>query len=63
MIPLAASLNAASPSLNQMEDGIIIYVTYRLARTVVVIQAGAEPVAGRAPVQLIARRPTLQTDR
>ena len=53
-------VNAASPSLNQMEDGI--YVTVRLARTVVVIQAGAEPVSGSAPVQLIARRPTLQTD-
>ena len=51
-------VNAASPSLSQMEDGIYV----RLARTVVVIQAGAEPVVGRAPVQLIARRPTLQTD-
>ena len=51
-------VNAASQSLNQMEDGIYV----RLARTAVVIQAGAaEPMAGRA-VQLIARRPTLQTD-
>ena len=43
--------------LDQMEDGIYV----RLARTAVVIRAGAEPVGSlslRAPVQRIARHPT-----
>ena len=43
--------------LDQMEDGIYV----RLARTAVVIRAGAEPAGSlslRAPVQRIARHPT-----
>ena len=45
----SAFVKAVSPSLDRMEDGKDV----RLARTAVVIQAGAEPVA-RVPVQLEA---------